>query len=102
MDSLRNYKQSFIDRECFEVLSMHIADFYSTPEDKRLRAHYQMQEFIILLLRNLAQIPNSEKHPNLHNHFLAALIKEDIMNPILYILQKDFSSFRAKIDIPLL
>jgi hypothetical protein len=53
-----------------------MADFYKTPEENRTRAHIQMQEFIILLIRNLAQIPNGEENPRLHNHFLAALIKE--------------------------
>ena len=61
-----------------------------------------MLEFIIQLLRNLAQIPNSEESPRLHNHFLAALLKEELIHPILYILQNDFSVFRQKIDIPLL
>ncbi len=74
--SLLAYKQSFIDRQCFQILIVHMADFYRTPEQERTRAHVQMQQFIILLLRNLAQIPNDKKRPNLHNHFLAAIIKE--------------------------
>ena len=71
-----------------------MADFYKTPDENRTKAHLQMQEFIILLLRNLSQIPNDPENPRLHNHFLAALIKEEIMHPILYILQNDFSAFR--------
>lgn len=31
-ESLRNYKQSFIDRECFEILIVHMADYYRTEE----------------------------------------------------------------------
>jgi hypothetical protein len=81
---------------------VHIADFYKTPEAERLRAHYQMMEFIIKLVRNLVQIPNSEKYPNLHNHFLAAFIKEDMFNPLLYIIQTDRSPLMDKIDIPLM
>jgi hypothetical protein len=100
--SLREYKQSFIDRECFEILIVHMADFYKIPEEERIRVHIQMQEYIIMLLRNLAQIPNDPENPRLHNHFLAALIKEEIMHPILYILQNDFSALRQVIAIPLL
>ena len=59
-------------------------------------------EFIIVLVRNLVQIPNSEKFPHLHNHFLAAFVKEDMFNPLLYILQTDRSELMTKIDIPLL
>ena len=81
---------------------VHIADYYKTPEAERLRAHHQMIEFIILLIRNLVQIPNSSKHPNLHNHFLASFIKEDMFNPILYIIQTDRSQLMGKIDIPLM
>lgn len=81
---------------------VHIADFYKTPEGERLRAHYQLMEFIIVLVRNLVQIPNSEKFPHLHNHFLAAFVKEDMFNPLLYIVQTDRSELMSKIDIPLL
>lgn len=81
---------------------VHIADYYKTPEQNRLRPHMQMMEFIILLLRNLVQIPLSEKYPDLHNHLLAAFIKEDMFNPLLYILQTDRTALMEKIDIPLL
>jgi hypothetical protein len=58
-NSLREYKNSFVKHECFQILMVHIADFYKTPEEGRMRAHMQMLEFIILLLRNLVQISNS-------------------------------------------
>jgi hypothetical protein len=101
-NSLREYKNSFVKHECFQILMVHIADFYKTPEPERLRAHFQMLEFIIKLIRNLVQIPNSEKYPYLHNHFLAAFIKEDMFNPLLYIIQTDRSPLMDKIDVPLM
>lgn len=74
-ENLCEYKNSFVKHECFQILMVHIADFYKTSEEERLRAHYQMMEFIIKLIRNLVQIQNNEKHPSLHNHFLAGFIK---------------------------
>jgi hypothetical protein len=84
------------------MLIVHIADYYKTPEAGRLRPHMQMMEFIVLLLRNLVQVPRSEQYPDLHSHFLAALIKEDVFNPLLYVLQTDRTALMEKIDIPLL
>lgn len=57
---------------------------------------------MILLIRNLAQIPSGESDPQLHNHFLAALLKEDMFDPIFYIIQNDRTPIIQKIDIPLL
>ena len=53
----RDYKRSFVKHECLTILTMHIADYFKT--DKKQKAHYQMLEFIILLIRNLLQIPDS-------------------------------------------
>ena len=61
-----------------------------------------MLQFIILLIRNLAQIPSGEADPNLHNHFLAALLKEDMFDPIFYIIQNDRTAVMGKIDIAIL
>jgi hypothetical protein len=55
-----------------------------------------------LLIRNLAQIPSGEADPNLHNHFLAALLKEDMFDPIFYIIQNDRTAVMGKIDIAIL
>jgi len=81
---------------------VHISDYYHIPVQNLLKVHMQMLEFMILLIRNLAQIPNDETDPNLHNHFLAALLKEDMFDPIFYIIQNDRTALMNKIDIPLL
>jgi hypothetical protein len=55
---------------------VHIADYFKTPKESRQKAHYQMLEYIILLIRNLLQIPDSKADKKaLHNHFLTTLIR---------------------------
>ena len=81
---------------------VHIADYYRTEEASRLKAHHQMMEFIILLIRNIAQIGGKDGNADLHSHFLTTFLKEDMFNPLLYIIQSDKSSLIQKIDIPLM
>ena len=81
---------------------VHISDYYSIPKEDRKKAHIQMQEFIITLLRNIVQIPQkAEENPRLNNYFIAEMIKEDIMIPIFYILQND-QEFSHKMSITIL
>lgn len=52
--ALREYKRSFVKHECLTILTIHIADYFRT--EVKQKAHFQMLEFIIMLLRNLLQI----------------------------------------------
>lgn len=54
--ALREYKKSFMKNEGITYLILHISDYVKTPADKRQKAHVQMMEFIVILLRNLLQI----------------------------------------------
>lgn len=47
-----------------------------------------MMEFIIILIRNLLQIRSEDvATDSLHSHFLLAMVKEDMMGPLFYLLQ---------------
>ena len=82
----RDYKRSFVKHECLTILTMHIADYFKT--ETKQKAHYQMLEFIIVLTRNLLQIPDSTTDGEaLHNHFLTTMIREEMFNPLLYLVQ---------------
>ena len=62
-----------------------------------------MLEFIIVLIRNLLQVPDaSNDNEALHNHFLTTLIREEMFNPLLYLVQNETSKVMEKIDIPLM
>jgi hypothetical protein len=92
-----------VKHECLTILTVHIADYFKTEQASRQKAHYQMLEFIILLIRNLLQIPDSKTdNDSLHNHFLATLIREEMFNPLLYLIQNEKGDIINKIDIPLL
>lgn len=55
---------------------MHISDYVKTEAEKRQKAHIQMMEFIIILIRNLLQIRTQEVgSDDVHSHFLLAMIK---------------------------
>ncbi len=97
----RDYKRSFVKHECLTILTMHIADYFKT--ETKQKAHYQMLEFIILLIRNLLQIPDSSSDGEaLHNHFLTTLIREEMFNPLLYLVQNEKSEVMEKIDVALM
>ena len=47
-----------------------------------------MMEFIISILRNLLQFRTDMNHTDeLHSHFLVSILKEDMMGPLLYLIQ---------------
>lgn len=49
-----------------------------------------MMEFIIILIRNLLQIRKEDVGSDeLHSHFLLAMVKEDLLGPLFYILQNE-------------
>lgn len=49
-----------------------------------------MMEFIIILIRNLLQIRTQDVgSDDVHSHFLLAMIKEDLLGPLFYILQME-------------
>ena len=97
----RDYKRSFVKHECLTILTMHIADYFKT--ETKQKAHYQMLEFIILLIRNLLQIPDSTTDGEaLHNHFLTTMIREEMFNPLLYLVQNEKSEVMEKIDVALM
>ena len=69
---------------------MHISDYVKTPAEKRQKAHIQMMEFIIILLRNLLQFRTTTIGPDeIHSHFLVALLKEDMLGPLFYLIQME-------------
>ena len=77
MTALRNYKRAMLRRETLNTLTLHIAEYFKTEPENRLKAHIQMVQFIILLLRNILQIPNDpNENSYLHEHFLILMIKE--------------------------
>lgn len=78
---------------------LHISDYVKTPVEKRQKAHVQIMEFIIILVRNLLQIKNEEAGSNdLHSHFLLAMVKEDMLGPLFYILQHEKGVRHAKTE----
>lgn len=69
---------------------LHISDYVKTPAEKRQKAHIQMMEFIVLLLRNLLQYRTSGVGPDeLHSHFLVAMLKEDMIGPLFFLIQME-------------
>lgn len=75
--SLRKYKKAMLRRETLNTLTLHIAEYFKTEPENRLKAHNQMIEFIIIFLRNILQIPDDlDDQENLHEHFLVLMIKE--------------------------
>lgn len=62
-----------------------------------------MMEFIIILLRNLLQIRAADiSSDDTHNHFLVAMIKEDMMGPLFYMVQTEKGELMERIYILLL
>jgi hypothetical protein len=54
--ALREYKKTFMKNEGITYLILHISDYVKTPLENRQKAHFQLMEFIIILIRNLLQI----------------------------------------------
>lgn len=84
-------------------LILHISDYVKTPSEKLQKAHIQMMEFIIILLRNLLQFRSSDVGSDeLHSHFLLAILKEDMIGPLFYLIQMEKGELMNRIEIPLL
>ena len=89
--------------EGITYLILHISDYVRTPIEKRQKAHIQMMDFIISLIRNLLQFRVSEApHDELHSHFLVGILKEDLMGPLLYLVQMEKGELLSKIPFPML
>lgn len=101
--SLLEYKLSFTKSEALTYLMIHIADFFKIEKEKRFLAHLQMLEFSIILIRNLLAVKEKDGDENTHFRFIMAMVKEEIFNPILYLIQlKDAPELLRKLDIVLL
>ena len=62
-ESLQEYKTCFLRPMVLETLMNHFADCVSLANEQRSKVHNQMVELIVLLFRNLLQIPDfQEKH----------------------------------------
>ena len=59
-NALKEYKKTFMKNEGITYLILHISDYVRTPVEKRQKAHIQMMDFIITLIRNLLQFRVTE------------------------------------------
>ena len=57
-----------------------------------------MMTFIIELIRNLLQYRVDDTYQDdLHSHFLVTLLKEDMMGPLLYMIQMEKGELLSRI-----
>lgn len=97
-NALQEYKKSFMKNEGITYLILHISDYVKTPVEKRQKAHVQMMEFIVILLRNLLQYRNSDMGSDeLHSHFLVAMLKEDMIGPLFFLIQMEKGELMGRI-----
>lgn len=89
-NALKEYKKTFMRNEGITYLILHISDIVRLSNEERKKAHLKMVEFIITLIRNFLQfrVPDVQQD-ELHSHFLVAILKEDLMGALLYLLQNE-------------
>ena len=57
-----------------------------------------MMEFVVILLRNLLQFRTSAVGSDeLHSHFLVAMLKEDMIGPLFFLIQMEKGELLSRI-----
>jgi len=108
VEFLRVYKESFLRKDAIKTLMAHLADCLEARE--RGRTHEQMIELIVVLLRNLLQVPDrpesggtaNELEKNLHFHTLVNFIRENAIDAIIFMTQEFESPLMCKLDLTFL
>lgn len=69
LEALQEYKTCFLRPMVLETLMNHFADCVSVANEQRSKVHNQMVELIVLIFKNLLQIPDYVEH---HKYIIAA------------------------------
>lgn len=108
LEILRGYKEAFLNAQVVSVLMDHLADCLQAPA--KTQKHDQMVELIVVIFKQLLQIPDpkesesntSFKGKQLHKNLILTFSRESVLDSFNFLSQEFKTPLQKKLCLHIL